>query len=55
MREVLATPIQQRVYFAGEASHFDGHHATVHGAMEIAEWSVETLLSENKDIKKENA
>ncbi len=30
----LATPIPGRIFFAGEASNFNGHHGTVHGAME---------------------
>lgn len=33
-REVLAAPISGRVFFAGEATHTEGHFATVHGAVE---------------------
>ena len=33
-REVLAAPIGGRVFFAGEATHTEGHFATVHGAIE---------------------
>lgn len=33
----LTHPIGERLFFAGEATHADGHHATVHGAMETAE------------------
>ncbi len=32
-RAVLAQPIEDRVYLAGEATVSDGNHATVHGAM----------------------
>jgi hypothetical protein len=28
----LATPLFGRLFFAGEATQSDGHHATVHGA-----------------------
>ena len=33
-RSVLAAPLQNKLYFAGEATHTKGHAATVHGAME---------------------
>lgn len=33
-REILAAPIDNKVYFAGEATHTEGHFGTVHGAME---------------------
>jgi monoamine oxidase len=33
-RKVLAAPIGSRVFFAGEATHTEGHFATVHGAIE---------------------
>ena len=29
----LAAPIASTLFFAGEATDFQGHHATVHGAM----------------------
>lgn len=32
--EVLAQPVGNRLFFAGEASHTGGHTSTVHGAME---------------------
>ncbi len=28
----LARPLASRLFFAGEATQSDGHHATVHGA-----------------------
>jgi monoamine oxidase len=34
--EVLAAPIDARIYFAGEATHTGGHTATVHGALETS-------------------
>lgn len=36
-RILLAQPIGNQVFFAGEATQSNGHHATVHGAMESAE------------------
>lgn len=33
-REALAAAIDQKIYFAGEATHTHGHFGTVHGAME---------------------
>ncbi|MFN8394527.1 MAG: NAD(P)/FAD-dependent oxidoreductase [Bacteroidia bacterium] len=33
-RKLLASPIGNKIFFAGEATHTEGHYATVHGAME---------------------
>ncbi len=33
-REVLAEPLVERIYFAGEATNTNGHFSTVHGALE---------------------
>lgn len=44
-RETLAAPIQERLFFAGEACNVEGHIATVHGAMETAERAVEQILA----------
>ena len=33
----LALPLEGRLYFAGEATDFNGHHATVHGAIASGE------------------
>lgn len=40
MRAELAKPIDNKIYFAGEATHTAGHNATVHGALETAIRSV---------------
>lgn len=32
-QEELARPVEQTLFFAGEATNTDGHHATVHGAI----------------------
>lgn len=33
-RKELAAPVSERLFFAGEATHFAGHSGTVHGAVE---------------------
>ena len=43
-REILAAPLDDRLYFAGEATHTGGHYGTVHGAMETAMRAVTQLL-----------
>jgi monoamine oxidase len=42
-RQVLASPIDDRLFFAGEATHYEGHSATVHGAIETAIRAIEEL------------
>lgn len=44
-RRELAAPIGDKVYFAGEATHYEGHAGTVHGALESAYRAVEELVS----------
>ena len=36
-RAILAEPVQNKIFFAGEATHLEGHNSTVHGAMETGE------------------
>lgn len=43
-RKALFEPINRKVFFAGEACHSEGHPATVHGAMETAEWVAKEIL-----------
>lgn len=43
-REIIAEPIDDKVFFAGEASNFNGHHQTVHGAVETAYREVISIL-----------
>jgi monoamine oxidase len=45
MREILAQSLDNKVYFAGEATHYKGHHATMHGAMESAERAIAEILN----------
>lgn len=33
-RKLLAAPEQGKLFFAGEATHYEGHYGTVHGALE---------------------
>lgn len=39
--------IQSKVYWAGEATHAQGHHGTVHGALETAAFAVEKIMRED--------
>lgn len=48
-RMVAAKPIEQKLYFAGEAMNTNGHHQTVHGAIESGYNAVHDLL---KHLKK---
>lgn len=41
----LAEPVADKIFFAGEASHCNGHHGTVQGAFETAYREVLKLLS----------
>jgi monoamine oxidase len=43
-REALAEKIGENLFFAGEATAINGHFATVHGALETAERSVNELI-----------
>jgi monoamine oxidase len=43
-RKKLAEPLGDRVFFAGEATHTEGHNSTVHGALETGERAVEEML-----------
>jgi monoamine oxidase len=45
MRRTLAEPIQNKLFFAGEASHITGHSGTVHGAVETGRRAVKEILS----------
>jgi monoamine oxidase len=42
--QALATPIEDTLYFAGEATHTAGHAATVHGAMSTGERAARFIL-----------
>jgi hypothetical protein len=33
-RAIAAAPVENKLFFAGEAMHTNGHHQTVQGAME---------------------
>lgn len=47
-REVAAQPLGQSIYFAGEAMNLNGHHQTLHGAVESGYRSVIQLLNDVK-------
>lgn len=44
-RTISAEPVQNKLFFAGEAMHTNGHHQTVHGAMETAELVVKKIAT----------
>jgi lysine-specific histone demethylase 1B len=48
-RKIAAQAISEKVYFAGEAMNLNGHHQTVHGAVETGYREVINLL---KDVIK---
>ncbi len=43
-REIIASSIGNKIFFAGEATHTAGHNSTVHGAMETGLRAVEELF-----------
>ncbi|MEM7656988.1 MAG: NAD(P)/FAD-dependent oxidoreductase, partial [Bacteroidota bacterium] len=43
-RFIAAQPIENRLFFAGEAMNLNGHHQTVHGAAETGQEAVEWVL-----------
>lgn len=49
-RENLKAPINQKVFFIGEACRTNGHSATVHGAMETAEELIENYFPSQKTV-----
>ncbi len=42
-RKVLAETVSDKIFFAGEAAHHQGHNASIHGAMETAYFAVQKL------------
>ncbi|MEJ0053503.1 MAG: NAD(P)/FAD-dependent oxidoreductase [bacterium] len=44
-RSLLSKPIENTVYYAGEAAHTQGHAATVHGAIEMGKEVADAILS----------
>ncbi len=44
-RSTLAQSIDDKIFFAGEATNIEGHEATVHGAIQTADTAVEELVS----------
>jgi monoamine oxidase len=43
-RKTLAAPIDKKVFFAGEATHFEGHNGTMHGAYESAIRAIDEMI-----------
>ena len=44
-RQVLAAPVEETLYFSGEATDLSGHAATVHGALETGQRTAEQILN----------
>jgi monoamine oxidase len=44
-QRALAEPVADTLYFAGEATELDGHHATVHGAIATGERAAREVLA----------
>ncbi|MCX8483460.1 MAG: NAD(P)/FAD-dependent oxidoreductase, partial [Crocinitomicaceae bacterium] len=47
-RQIAAQTIDKKLYFAGEAMNTNGHHQTVHGAVESGYNAVRNLLNDEK-------
>jgi len=45
-RTVASKPINKKLYFAGEAMNTNGHHQTVHGAVETGYREVINILND---------
>ncbi len=43
LRPLLAQPVQEKIFFAGEATNYHGHAGTVHGAIESAYRAVQEM------------
>ena len=43
-RALLSEPVKDKIYFAGEACARNGHHGTVHGALESAFFAIQQLV-----------
>jgi monoamine oxidase len=43
-RALLSEPVNDKIYFAGEACARNGHHGTVHGALESAFFAIQQLV-----------
>jgi monoamine oxidase len=48
-QQELARPLAGRLFFAGEATQGDGHHATVHGAFDSGRRAAEEVLRATSD------
>jgi monoamine oxidase len=44
LRKELFKPIGRQIFFAGEATHFEGYNSTVQGALETGTWAAEEIM-----------
>jgi monoamine oxidase len=49
-RETLATPVENTLFFAGEATELTGHSATVHGAIASGVRAAELLVRNRTQV-----
>ncbi len=47
----LAAPIENTLFFAGEATESEGHHGTVHGAIATGHRAAEEILAADPRLK----
>jgi monoamine oxidase len=44
-QQALARPVADTLFFAGEATELEGHHATVHGAIAAGERAASEVIA----------
>ncbi len=47
-RKTLAEPVEDTLYFAGEATELNGHSATVHGAIAAGRRAARQILARSR-------
>ncbi|MCC5920733.1 MAG: FAD-dependent oxidoreductase [Cyclobacteriaceae bacterium] len=50
-RKIAAASLENKLYFGGEAMNTNGHHQTVHGAMERSKEIVDKIINDIKSYK----
>jgi monoamine oxidase len=47
----LAAPLEDTLFFAGEATHFEGHYATVHGAIATGRRAAVEFVRSRRELR----